>query len=59
MEVKLEHDNKELEITVKGNVFGGINIVQGDDLIYIVEGRFKEFAAAIRAVASDMMGEEV
>lgn len=59
MEMKIDHSNEVLAITVKSNIFDGINIVQGDDLIYIGEEKIRGFVAAVRAVASDILGEEV
>lgn len=59
MEVTIDHNNDQLVATVKINIFGGINVVQGDDLIYISEDNVREFVAAVRAVASHILGEEV
>lgn len=59
MEVKIDHGNEEFVITVKGSIFGGINVKQGDDLIYIGKEKIRGFVAAVRAVASDTLGEEV
>lgn len=59
MEVKVDHPKEQLVTTVKKGAFNGINVVQGDDLIYIDEDRVRKFVAAVRAVASDFLGEEV
>ena len=60
MEVKIKNADDQLVTTVKIDMFGEINIVQGgDDLIYIEESRLREFVAAVRSVASHILGEEV
>lgn len=69
MEVKIDHSNEKMVITVKDSIFGEIEVSRGDDRIYIVQGsddlifieenRLREFVAAVRAVASDLLGEEV
>ncbi len=60
MEVKIKNTGDQLVTMVKIDMFGEINIVQGsDDLIFIEENRLREFVAAVRAVASHILGEEV
>ena len=59
MEVKVDHTSEQLVTTVKKGAFNGISVVQGDDLIYIDEDSVRKFVAAVRAVASYLLGEEV
>lgn len=57
--ITIEHANKELVIEVKESLVDGLAVQQGDDLIYVKRDNIKLFVAAVRAVATDMLGEEV
>ncbi len=57
--IKIENANESLVISVQENEFGDLDVVQGDDLIYVYREDIKLFVAAVRAVATDMLGEEV
>jgi len=57
--ITIEHENKALVIEVKESLVDGLAVEQGDDLIYVKRDNIKLFVAAVRAVATDMLGEEV
>lgn len=57
--ITIEHENKELEIKVYKNMSDGLTVDQGDDLIYVDTDNIKLLLAAVRAVATDILGEEV
>lgn len=57
--ITIEHENGALAIKVSTAFFGGIHVRQGDDLIYVNPDDIKLFVAAVRAVATDILGEEV
>jgi len=57
--ITVEHKSEEMVIRVHKGMFGGLTVSQGDDLIYVDPDKIKLFVAAVRAVASDMLGEEV
>jgi hypothetical protein len=57
--ITIEHANKELVIEVKESLVDGLAVQQGDDLIYVKRDNIKLFVAAVRAVATDMLKEEV
>lgn len=58
--ITIEHEKEDLKITVyKGMFGGGLMVDQGNDLIYVNPNSIKMFVAAVRAVASEMLGEEV
>lgn len=59
MKMKIDHSNEKMVITVEESALGGLAIHQGDDMIYVHTDNIKLFVAAVRAVASDMLGEEV
>lgn len=59
MKVKIDHSNEKMVITVEESALGGLAIHQGDDMIYVHTDNIKLFVAAVQAVASDMLGEEV
>jgi hypothetical protein len=57
--ITIVNKNDELVIKVHKGMFGGLSVDQGDDLIYVDPDNIKLFVAAVRAVATDMLGEEV
>lgn len=57
--ITVPHENGELAIKVKESIVDGLAVEQGDDLIYVKRDNIKLFVAAVRAVASDMLKEEV
>lgn len=57
--ITIAHENEELVIRVRKNMFKGMAVFQGDDHIYVHPDDIKLFVAAVRAVATDILGEEV
>lgn len=57
--ITIEHAHETLVIEVKESLVGGLAVQQGDDLIYVKSDNIKLFVAAVRSVASAMLGEEV
>jgi hypothetical protein len=57
--IRIESKNDEMVIIVYKGKFGDLEIRQGDDLIYIHQDNVRLMVAAVRAVATDMLGEEV
>lgn len=57
--ITIEHKSGEMVIRVDEAAIGGIWVYQGDDTIYVDPDDIKLFVAAVRAVATDILGEEV
>lgn len=57
--ITIAHESEELVIRVRKGMFGGLTVDQWDDHIYVDPEDIKLFVAAVRAVATDILGEEV
>jgi len=51
MEMKIDSENEELVITVRGTISGGIDVTQGDDLICITPDKIVDFVMAAHSIA--------